>query len=327
MEVNMNIMCAFKALGPVTARGLQIIKAKAPTILMVNGIICGIAATVTAVKRSPLCEQARRDFETGMEKADMCLSEKVVHTNNGDIPYDEKLYKKDCLNYHVRKYGSYLKAYTPAIIFGSISIGSILWSHGIMMKRNLALTAALTGVSRAFNDYRKNVREQYGDEADYNLRHNIVVEKQKVQEKDPETGKTKTVTKEVKKEKDGTHCRGWSAYSRCFETGCRNWTKDPSTNRVALMSLETWANQRLRTRGYLFLNEVYDALGLDQTLAGSEMGWVWYHNDEENPYGDNYVDFGYSRDPKFMEGLEASVWLDFNVDDMPIRERIKWRRQ
>lgn len=322
----MNIACAFRALGPVTARSLQIVKAKAPTILMVNGIVCGVAATIIAVKRSPLCEQARKDFESGMEKADMCLNERVVHTNNGDIPYDEKLYKKDCLSYHARKYAGYIKAYLPVIVLGGISIASILWSHGIMMKRNLALTAALTTVSRAFKDYRKNVRDQYGNEVDYNMRHGLVVEKQKVQERDPETGKTKTVTKEVRKEKSDNHVNS-SGYSRCFETGCRNWTKDPSTNRVALMSIETWANQRLRSRGYLFLNEVYDVLGLDQTLAGSEMGWIYYHNDEDNIYGDNYVDLGFSRDPKFMEGVEASVWLDFNVDDMPIRDRINWRRQ
>lgn len=322
----MSIVRGFKALGPIAARGVQITKAKAPTILMVNGILCGIAATVMAVKRAPLCEQAKKDFQDGMEKADMCLDEKVVHTKDGDIPYDEKLYKKDCLGYHARKYAAYGKAYLPAIILGGISIASILWSHGIMMKRNLALTAALTTVSRAFKDYRQNVRDQYGDEVDYNLRHGYVVEKQKVQEKDPETGKTKTVTKEVRKEKDGAHVNG-SAYSRCFETGCRNWTKDPSANRVALMSLETWANQRLRSRGYVFLNEIYDALGLDETLAGSEMGWVYFKDKDENLYGDNYIDFGFSRDPRFMEGIEASVWLDFNVDEMPIRERIKWRRQ
>lgn len=321
----MNILAGFKALGPVAARGGKIIKAKAPTLLMINGIVCGVSAAVTAVKRSPLCEQAREEFENSMELAEKCLEEKVVHTEKGDIPYDNKLYRKDVVNIYVHKYVKYGKVYLPAFIFGAVSISSILWSHGIMMRRTAALTATISSISKAFNDYRRNVREQYGNEADYNMMHGYVTEKEKVTEKDPETGKTKTVTKEVRKQKSDSS--GRSGYSRCFDEAARNWTKDASTNKVTLMGFQTWANEKLRTRGYLFLNEVYELFGFEQTLAGSEMGWIFTKDDEDNIYGDNRVDFGFDRDPYFMEGSERSVWLDFNVDELPIRDRIRWARQ
>ena len=57
-------------------------------------------------------------------------------------------------------------------------------------------------------------------------------------------------------------------------------------------------------------------LGIERTKAGQIVGWVY---DEDNPLGDNYVDFGIydinrekSRD--FVNGYERVILLDFNVD-------------
>ena len=66
----------------------------------------------------------------------------------------------------------------------------------------------------------------------------------------------------------------------------------------------------------MFLNDVYDALGIPRSKAGQVVGWIY---DEKNPNGDNFVDFGIydlykegSRD--FVNGYERTIWLDFNVD-------------
>ena len=71
-------------------------------------------------------------------------------------------------------------------------------------------------------------------------------------------------------------------------------------------------NDLLRARGHVFLNEVYDGLGLERSQAGAVVGWVLGD-------GDNYVDFGIFDGDKprardFVNGLEASILLDFNVD-------------
>ena len=72
----------------------------------------------------------------------------------------------------------------------------------------------------------------------------------------------------------------------------------------------------LRRKGHLYLNEVYDMLGIPRTKAGQIVGWIY---DEEHPVGDNYVDFGIydSNKPRvrdFVNGYERTVLLDFNVD-------------
>lgn len=78
------------------------------------------------------------------------------------------------------------------------------------------------------------------------------------------------------------------------------------------------ANDRLHARGHLFLNEVYEALGLPHTQAGAVVGWVVGN-------GDNFVDFGLytgeaARD--FVNGREGSILLDFNVDGI-VYDKIK----
>ena len=106
---------------------------------------------------------------------------------------------------------------------------------------------------------------------------------------------------------------GPSQYARYFNSGCAAWTKDPECNLVYLRHQQNYATELLRHRGYLFLNEVYDMLGLPRTKAGQVIGWVY---DEANPVGDNYVDFGIynERNEDFVNGYAESLLLDFNVD-------------
>lgn len=324
----MNFARALRSLAPIAKRTTQVLKAKSPTILVTVGLVSGVASTVMAIIRTPKCEQVREQFDASVEKANSCLESGVVEVENPKtktietIKYTNDIFKKDLLSIHIRKYIGYLRVYAPSIALGSLSVASILVSHGIMCRRNTALTAAVASVSEAFRRYRENIKREYGDEVDYKMRHSLVSEKVKTQEIDPETGKQKTVTKTlVKKRDDDIPWR--SDYARCYEPGCRNWVRDSSVNRVTLMSFQALANQKLRSQGYLYLNEVYDMLGIDQTLAGHTMGWIY--TKEENPHGDNFIDFGFEKAWDFMSGVEASVWLDFNVDDLPITDRIKWR--
>jgi len=61
----------------------------------------------------------------------------------------------------------------------------------------------------------------------------------------------------------------------------------------------------------VFLNEVYDMLGIDRTKAGAVVGWVISKDG-----GDNYIDFGIFNPgtTNFVNGWERSIVLDFNVD-------------
>lgn len=83
-----------------------------------------------------------------------------------------------------------------------------------------------------------------------------------------------------------------------------------------LRSCQQYANDKLKADGYLFLNDVYDMLGIPRSKAGQIVGWVY---DPKNPIGDNYVDFGIydinrEKNRDFVNGYERTILLDFNVD-------------
>lgn len=114
-----------------------------------------------------------------------------------------------------------------------------------------------------------------------------------------------------------------SRYARFFDEECYpNWSNDPSRNLLFLKHTEMYATNLLKSRyipdkqkGHLYLNEVYDMLGLPRTVEGQFVGWVYYQN---NPIGDNYVSFGlydeYNRE--FINGAKPTALLDFNVDGL-----------
>ena len=105
----------------------------------------------------------------------------------------------------------------------------------------------------------------------------------------------------------------FSQYARCFDECCPGWCNDSKYNREYLLAQQAYANVLLKHKGYLFLNDVYDMLGMQRTKIGQVVGWIY---DEQNPIGDNYVDFGLGSKSSvgFMNGRENTVILDFNVD-------------
>ena len=108
----------------------------------------------------------------------------------------------------------------------------------------------------------------------------------------------------------------YSDYARIFDDGCTGWSKNAEYNLMFLKQQQAYANTLLKNNGYLFLNEVYDMLGIPRSKAGQVVGWIY---DEKNPIGDNFVDFGiydlYNEKARdFVNGYERSIVLDFNVD-------------
>lgn len=189
------------------------------------------------------------------------------------------------------------KLYGPAIIVMGVSVGALTGSHIQLNRRNAALSAAYAGLHEAFNDYRKRVRAELGEEKEQNLYHGIVTEKETVD------GKSTKINKVVP--------HSMSPYARIFDESNPNWVPNAETNRITLQALQNYANHRLTARGHVFLNEVLQELGFEPTKAGQIVGW---HVDSQ--VSDHYIDFGiYCPDnARFVNGYENSVWLDFNVD-------------
>ncbi len=126
-----------------------------------------------------------------------------------------------------------------------------------------------------------------------------------------EDGEVKDV--KIDKTEDVTKAKSFSVYARCFDESNVNWSKDPEQNLFFLTQTQRYLSDMLKQRGFLFLNEAYEMLGLPKTKAGQIVGWVYKEN---NPIGDNRVDLGIynTSNVAAVKGYENTVWLDFNVD-------------
>ena len=287
--------------------GFQI-KKHSPEILLVTGITGVVTSAVMACKATTkvdaIVEESKKSINMiheGMDAGNIC-----------DVEYTEEDGKKDLAIVYIQTGVKFAKLYGPSVLLGLTSIGCILASNNIIHKRNVALSAAYTAIDRSFKGYRSRVIERFGESMDRELRYNIKTQEVKETVVDEETGKKKTVKSTVSVVDPNTY----SDYARFFDEYCAGWTKDAEYNLMFLRQQQNYANELLKSRGHLFLNEVYDMLGIDRTKAGNIVGWIY---DEKHPIGDNFVDFGiYVLDNEkardFVNGRERSILLDFNVD-------------
>ena len=283
------------------------LKKHSPEIMVIAGVVGVVTSAVMACKATTKVNDI---LEETKEKASQ-VHEVLADESISKETYSEEDGKKDLAIIYTQAGVKFIKLYGPSIALGALSIASILTSHHIMHKRNIALAAAYTAIDTSFKGYRNRVIERFGEELDKELRYNIKAKEIEETVVD-ENGEEQTIKKTV----NVVDPTVFSDYAKCYDDGCAGWTKDAEMNLYFLKRQQDWANERLKSRGYLFLNEVYDMLGIPRTKAGQCVGWVY---DEKNPHGDNFVDFGIynlynekSRD--FVNGYERVIWLDFNVD-------------
>lgn len=304
--MNKQVMKAFSKIGLT-------LKKHSPEIFMTVGIAGTVASTVLACKATLKVSEIMDEKEANVEAVHKCLEE---HNDT----YSEEDSKKDLTIIYTQTGVKLAKAYAPAVILGGLSIASIISGQKILKKRNIALAAAYTAVDKGFKKYRSNVVERFGAQVDKELRYNI---KAKEVEKTitDKNGKEKKV-KEVQYQVEGNPIENISEYARFFdEWNSTEYHKDAELNLMFLRRQQDYANEVLKNKGYLFLNDVYEMLGIPRSKAGQVVGWIY---DEKNPNGDNYVDFGIyemtgverydERKRAFVNGTERNILLDFNVD-------------
>ena len=287
--------------------GLKL-KKHSPEILVVGGVVglvaSGVMACKATTKLSAILDDSKEQIELFDKVAanpEMVKEEYTVE----DAEKDKKIVR-------VQTAVKVAKLYAPSIAVGVVSIGAIFASNNIMRKRNVALGAAYATVDRAFKDYRNRVVDRFGEELDKELRYNLKTKEVKETVED-ENGKKKTVKRNIKYMDSPMP----SEFAVIYDDGCAGWTKDPEDNKFFLIQQQRYANERLKRRGYLSLNEVYELLGFPSTKAGQVVGWL-YDCKDPNYKGDNFVDFGlYNVDCEpnrdFVNGYERNIILDFNV--------------
>lgn len=292
-------------------------KRKSPEILIVSGIVGLIGSGVMACIATTKVSKINKKYDEMIEHATDTYtkisegSDEYVSDDGQPATYSEKEYSSDVRAYNIRKILHIGVLYLPAVAAAGISVAGILTGTGILKKRLTALGALYSAVATEYKEYRERVVERFGKETDDQLRYGYHIENVKKKITD-ENGKTKTITEETKVADDKSPIKH-SPYARIFDEYCPGWTKDPGHNQAWLINMQNWANERLKTKGHLFLNEVYDAFNFDRTREGWIVGWT-----TEGGEGDHYVDFGLfnlsdGKAADFINGRERSFIMDFNV--------------
>ena len=282
-------------------------KKHAPEILLVTGAVVIVGSAVYACKQTlkahEILEQANSEFDD-IEKA--IEASDPEHYTKADI-------RKDRFRVYGRTILGLAKTYGPAIIGGVIGFSMIFGAHHIIRGRNLALTAAYSTLLKQYRDYRARVIDKYGKDEEFALRSGVEERVATVVDEDGN---------EVEEAKVKYLPNQHSLYAKIFDECNSNWSRNPAANLKFLRGIQEYANHKLIGQGYLFLNDVYEALGMPKTSEGQIVGWVYDPKNEIDEHaGDNYVDFGIydelymdraKRD--FINAAEPCIWLDFNVD-------------
>jgi hypothetical protein len=282
-----------EVIGRQIARNSLLAQKASPQILFGVGVVGMVGSTVLACRATLKMESVLNDATEKLETA-----KSLQHRD-----YSEKDRSRDISLIYFQSGVKVAKLYAPAVIVGGLSIYALTSSHRILTRRNIALTAAYGALEKGFNEYRARVVEKYGEEEDRNLRYGTT----QVEIVDPKTKKTKTVTR--------VNPNDPSIYARFFDPVSPSWSKEPEYNMIFLKCQQNYANDLLRSRGHVFLNEVYDMCGIDRSKAGAVVGWLL----TDDGSTDNFVNFGIFDDKTdrirdFVNGREGAILLDFNVD-------------
>lgn len=280
-------------------------KKHGPEICLVSGLVVIVGGVVYACKKST-------KLPAVIEEGNARVAEiKAIAEDPDQTEVTAETEKKVLAKAYAHTGVEIAKLYAgPAIVLAAGG-GLILTSHGIIKGRNAALSTAYAGLSTSFNSYRERVAAKYGEEVEQELRYGMTTKtiKEKVVDENGEVHTTKTTVSIATPGPDSDYIR-YMTPQNC------NWENDSDYMELFLNNAQRHANDILRSRGYIYLNTVYEMLALEQSKAGHQVGWVYRR---DNPDGDNQVIFKVkkcqipvSNDPD--DGYQPALAIDFNVD-------------
>ena len=278
------------------------LKKAAPDIMFFAGIALSAFSVYEFCKKAPKAEPIVNQYKDNLE---------ALAEDHKEEAYDDNEYRKIVVKETVKTGTELAKIYwLPATMWvGSTAL--IGGSHYILKDRNAALGAIAAGLGAELKTLHQRIVEKYGEEGLAELKYGTETKEIETKSIDEKTGE-EVVNKNVVPVNHG----GLSIYARFFDETCAGWTNNAEYNKTWLLMRQKEANDRLKADGFLFLNDVYDILGMKRTKAGAQVGWRYMKN---NPSGDNKVSFNIFNDARqgnrdFVNGYQPIVLLDFNVD-------------
>ena len=267
-------------------RTILFVKSHAPAILTGVGVTGLVATAVVASKETLRLEPIIGIAAGYKHNADESLESGI---------FDREAYVKEMATIYSHTAVDLVRLYAPAIAIGSVSIAAILASHRIHVHREAGLVAAYTAANEAYSRYRGEVRTELGEEKELEIFNRSQTEVKTVTEIDPETGEEVSVEKRVA-----------AKYIAVFDRNSPYFRHDDDdANLTKVRIVQNFANDRLTINGHVFLNEIYDDLGLPRTKAGAVTGWIY----DPNNLGDHQIQLGFDLDWRLVkpEGIDGFI--------------------
>ncbi len=287
-----------------------------PELLVAGGIASAAGSVALAIYATTKLNSTLEPYNKKIEAIKKDLKDDNKIANN---EVDVKQAKKELATTYGKAVLKAIALYAPSAICFASSVGCILGSHKIMQTRNLALTAACATLDQSYKAYRNRVKEKIGEEAEEKIYKDISKEEQEIV--DPNTGKVKN------KKIDTPHLKDNNAWNLIFDKDNPNWQPSALLNYNFLMGLQSYYNQKLKTFGYVWLYDIYSALGFTTESIGAEkmraahiLGWCY---DPSDPNRNSFISFGLTqpgtecptrRVAAQIEANEPSFWLELNPD-------------
>lgn len=240
------------------------VKRNASTILTCLGGVGVVATTITAVKATP--KALRLIEETELEKGEELTKWEKVKTTS--------------------------KIYVPSVLLGVATVSCIFGAQILNKRQQAALMSAYALVDQSYKDHRRKLKELYGEEVDQEVREAIAIEKaESIGVRGGYLGTNCDLSLE---ENNGEPQIFYDEHSgRYFESTIEQ-----------VLTAEYHLNRNYILRGYSYLNEFYEFLGIEETDYGSVLGWA------PNDDGMYWIDFNHRK-------LESDEGKDVYIIEMP----------
>ena len=145
------------------------------------------------------------------------------------------------------------KCYIPATILATTSTACLIGASAVNSKRNAALATAYQLSQTALTEYKEKVVETIGDKKEQSIRDKVAKERV---EKNPVKNSGVILTNK--------------GDTLCLDVISKRYFKCDIDK---IKRAENELNKRMLSEMYISLNEFYDAIGLEQTGIGDDLGW------------------------------------------------------
>lgn len=168
--------------------------------------------------------------------------------------------------------------YVPSILIGAGTLACIFGANFLSRRSQAALMSAYALLDNSYKEYKNKVKELYGEDADVNVRKEIV--KDNYEETDISIDDDKQLF--------------YDEFSqRYFESTLED-----------VLRAEYTFNRMIATEYGVFLNDFYDLIGLEEVDYGNYMGWMDTQLVEDTWYC--WLDFIHTK-VVMDDGLECTI--------------------